>query len=147
MLGHEIFLWYWDKQEISRKVQLWHYRRGLRRADSQRLQGVPISLRFSLQISTDRYDSTAAAKSRAPKTSCGSTALAVVHVSVLIVVCDHQSNLTQPDVVTEVAGLLDKIGVFTCDESFDKTYEVASNLYKAIQKGHEKENSGKVSRM
>ncbi|CAD0026928.1 unnamed protein product, partial [Aureobasidium pullulans] len=46
-------------------------------------------------------------------------------------------------VVTAVAGLLDRIGALVYDEYFDKTYETALNLHKAIQKGFIRENSGK----
>ncbi|CAD0015333.1 unnamed protein product, partial [Aureobasidium pullulans] len=46
-------------------------------------------------------------------------------------------------VVTAVAGLLDRIGALVYDEYFDKTYETALNLHKAIQKGFVRENSGK----
>ncbi|THZ41391.1 hypothetical protein D6C87_05756 [Aureobasidium pullulans] len=47
-------------------------------------------------------------------------------------------------VVTAVAGLLDRIGALVYDEYFDKTYETALNLHKAIQKGFVRENSGKL---
>ncbi|THW54725.1 hypothetical protein D6D20_09997, partial [Aureobasidium pullulans] len=47
-------------------------------------------------------------------------------------------------VVTAVAGLLDKIGALVYDDHFDKTYETALNLHKAIQKGFVRENSGKL---
>jgi hypothetical protein len=72
-------------------------------------------------------------------------ASAVVHVSPFILVSDFRWPLTLPDVVTAVAGLLDRIGALVYDEYFDKTYETALNLHKAIQKGFVRENSGKVS--
>ncbi|CAD0055019.1 unnamed protein product [Aureobasidium pullulans] len=46
-------------------------------------------------------------------------------------------------VVTAIAGLLDRIGALVYDEYFDKTYETALNLHKAIQKGFVRESSGK----
>ena len=91
------------------------------------------------------HGSIAAKTYKVQKTSSGSTASAVVHVSPFILVSDLRRLLTLQDVVTAVAGLLDKIGALVYDDHFDKTYETALNLHKAIQKGFVRENSGKVN--
>lgn len=69
------------------------------------------------------HGSIAAKIYKVQKTSSGSTASAVVHVSPSILVSNLRWLLTLPDVVTAIAGLLDRIGAPVYDEYFDKTYE------------------------
>lgn len=68
----------------------------------------------------------------------------MAHVSFIALGGGGRLSLTDSDVVTVVAGLLETFGALPYDDNFQETYKKAWDLHKLIQKGCLGGNEGKV---